>query len=103
MTNSTDSLTENSNSLNPEDATEQMDFRAELRRLTMDALLPVRSRGMVKKGELRVLFEKLKATVAEPLIKIGKTIVASVGESAVDIVAMDNVIWKGNKLGEKNE
>jgi CxxC motif-containing protein len=59
-------------------------------KLTTGGLLPVRSRGAVKKGEMRVLVEKLKTTVVEPPIKIGQTIVASFGENAVDIVATDS-------------
>ena len=59
-------------------------------KLTTGGLLPVRSRGTVKKRELRTLVEKLKTTVVEPPIKIGQTIAASFGENDIDIIAADS-------------
>ena len=59
-------------------------------KLTTGGLLPVRSRGTIKKRELRTLVRKLKTAVVAPPIKIGQTIVASFGENDIDIVAADS-------------
>ena len=60
-------------------------------KLSSGGLLPVRSRGTVKKDELRMLVETLKSTTADPPIEIGQLILSFVGEASVDIIASAGV------------
>ena len=60
-------------------------------KLTTGGLLPVRSDRTVKKGELKMLVQRLKTITAVPPVEIGQVIVAGVGENSVDIIASDTV------------
>ena len=58
-------------------------------KLATGELLPVRSRGTVKKSELKTLIGQLKNIIVVPPVEIGQVIVPSIGENSVEIVAAD--------------
>ena len=60
-------------------------------KLTTGGLLPVRSRGMVKKGEIINLVAKLSSLEITPPVSIGQIIIKGLGENSVDIIATDKV------------
>ena len=60
-------------------------------KLSTGKLLPVRSSGAVKKGELKTLVRSLRSVSVTPPVEIGQIIVSGAGENSVDIVASDSV------------
>ena len=60
-------------------------------RLTTGGLLPVRSKGSVKQGELKALVERLKSVEATPPIVIGQIIADLSNGERIEIVATDTV------------
>ena len=60
-------------------------------KLTTGGLLPVRSRSMVKKKEVKPLVLQLKSVVVLPPVSIGQVILAKQGVNSVDIIASDNI------------
>ena len=58
-------------------------------KLTTGALLPVRSRGTVRRSDLRACVESLKSITLAPPIEIGQVVAEDVGRCGVAVVAAD--------------
>jgi len=60
-------------------------------KLTTGGLLPVRSKSMVKKYEIKTLVAQLRDTVVKPPVVIGQVVASGLGVNSVDIVASDDM------------
>ena len=58
-------------------------------KLTSGGLLPVRSRGTVKKGELKDLVGMLKTVTVAPPVELGQIVLPSADKVSSDIIASD--------------